>query len=350
VNQATLVAQAFDANGLRLNGPAVPVGTGVGREPGVGYGFFSVSQTGALAYQAIPSVFAISQMTWYNREGQKLGTVGESGVYSSSALSPEGSKIAVGIGEGGARDIWIYDLKRGTDSRLTFGSADNFNPLWSADGNRILFTSDRTGPRDIYEQAAGGLGNAEPVYASKDQSKAVDDLATDGRYAIYDTAGGISTELWGLPLTGERKPFPFVQGSFSAREGRFSPNGRYVAYASTESGRYEIYVQTFPEHLGKWQVSTSGGIEPTWRRDGKELFYSTPDDKMMAVEVSTNSANFQAGIPKPLFQAQLVPGFLWRNRYVASADGQRFLMLTPTGDAASVPLTVVLNWQAGLKP
>ena len=349
VNQGTLVAQAFDANGLRLTGPAVPVGTGVGREPGVGDGFFSVSETGALAYQAAPSAFGISQMTWYNRAGEKLGTAGEPGLYSSSALSPEGRKIAVGIGEGGARDIWIYDVKRGTESRLTFGSADNFNPLWSADGNRIVFTSDRAGSRDIYEQAADGLGSAEPVYASKDQSKAVDDLAPDGRYAIYDTAGGISTELWGLPLTGERKPFPFVQGTVGARAARFSPNGRYVAYASSETGRPEIYVQTFPEHLGKWQVSTSGGIEPTWRRDGKELFYLSPDNRMMAVEVNTDSGNFQAGIPKPLFQAQLIVGFFWRNRYLASADGQRFLMLTPTGDAASAPLTVVLNWPADLK-
>ncbi len=351
VNQGTLVAQGFDANGLRLTGPAAPVGTGVGLTAGYGYGFFSVSETGALAYQAAPGAFGISQMTWYNRAGEKLGTVGESGHYSSSALSPEGSKIAVGVGGAGARDIWIYDLKRGTDSRLTFGSADNFNPLWSADGSRIMFTSDRAGSRDIYEQPANGLGNAEPIYESKDQAKTVDDLAPDGRHAFYDTAGGTdSTELWALPLTGERKPFPFVQGSgFGAREARFSPNGRYVAYASSETGRYEIYVQTFPDHLGKWQVSTSGGIEPTWRRDGKELFYLSPDDKMMAVEVSTDSANFQAGIPKPLFQAQLIPGFFFRNRYVVSADGQRFLMLTPTGETASAPLTVVLNWPALLQ-
>ncbi len=348
-NQGTLVAQPFDASGLKFTGPAVPVGTGVGLTAGFGYGYFSVSQSGVLAFQTTPGGVT-SQMTWYNRNGEKLGTVGQAGLYTSSALSPDGTRIAVGVGELGARDIWVYDLKRGTESRLTFSSIDNHNPLWSADGNRIIFSSTRVGERNIYEQPANGLGNVEPVYESKDQAKAVDDLAPDGRYAIYDTAGGDSTELWGLPLTGERKPFPFVQGSFAAREARFSPNGRYVAYASTESGRYEIYVQTFPEHLGKWQISTAGGTEPAWRRDGKELFYLSADGKMMAVEVNTESANFQAGIPKPLFQAQLVEGLLWRNRYVVSADGQRFLILAPTGETASNPITVVVNWPVDLKP
>ncbi len=349
LNQGTLVAQPFDANGLRLTGPAVPISTGVGSLGTTGRGYFTVSQTGVLAFQTAPSSVT-SQMTWYNRNGEKLGTVGQPGFYSSSALSPDGTRIAVGVGESGARDIWVYDLKRGTESRLTFSSADNHNPLWSADGNQIMFTSNRAGTQDIYEQPSNGLGDARPTYESKDQAKAMDDLSADGRYAIYDTGGNVEDELWGLPLTGERKPFPFVQGSFAAREARFSPNGRYVAYASSETGRYEIYVQTFPGHLGKWQVSTSGGVEPTWRRDGKELFYLGPDDKMMAVEVNTDSSQLQAGIPKPLFQAQLAANIFLRNRYVVSADGQRFLMLSPAGETSSAPLTVVVNWPAGLKP
>jgi eukaryotic-like serine/threonine-protein kinase len=347
LRQGTLMAQAFDANGLRPTGPAVPVGTGVGFSGG--YGYFSVSEGGALAFQTASGGF-ISQMTWYNSKGERIETVGEPGLYSSSALSADGTRIAASVGEHGARDIWVYDMKRGTESRLTASSADNLNPLWSADGNQIVFTSTRAVQYDIYEQAANGLGTAEPILVSKDQSKFVDDLAPDGRYAIYDTAGGVnSTELWVLPLTGERKPFPFIQGSFGAREARFSPNGRYVAYASNETGRLEIYVQTFPEHLGKWQISTTGGSEPVWRRDGKELFYLNPDDKMMAVEVNTDLAKFQAGIPAPLFQAQLITGYLWRNRYNVSADGQQFLMLEPTGETTAAPITMVLNWPALLE-
>jgi Tol biopolymer transport system component/predicted Ser/Thr protein kinase len=349
LNQATLVAQPFDANGLRITGPAVPISTGVGSLGAGGLAYFTVSQAGVLAFQTAPGGVT-SQMTWYNREGVQLGTVGQPGFYSSSALSPDGARIAIGVGVSGARDIWVYDLKRGTESRLTFSSADNQNPLWSADGNQIMFTSNRAGTRDIYQQPANGLGNAEPILVSKDQAKNVDDLAADGRYAIYDTGGSDATELWALPLTGERKPFPFIQGGFAAHEARFSPNGRYVAYASSETGRFEIYVQTFPDHLGKWQISTAGGTEPAWRRDGKELFYLSADSKMMAVEVNTDSGQLQAGIPKPLFQAQLATSIYWRNRYVVSADGQRFLILAPIGETSSNPLTVVVNWLAAVKP
>jgi eukaryotic-like serine/threonine-protein kinase len=348
VRQGTLMAQPFDANGLRLVGSAVPISTGVGLDT-ANFAYFSVSETGALAYQLAASG-AFSQMTWYNRNGEKLGTIGQPDLFTSPALSPDGARLAVGVGKRGTRDIWIYDLKRGSESRLTSASSDNLNPLWSPDGSRIIFTSTRAGQFDIYEQAADGLGNVEPIFLSKDQGKAVDDLAPDGRYLLYDTLGGYYlTDLWALPLSGERKPVPFVQGGFAGRGARFSPNGRYVAYASTESGRHEVYVQTFPEHLGKWQISTAGGIEPAWRRDGKELFYLSPDNKLMAVEVNTGSAKLEAGLPKPLFQTHIITGFLWRNRYVVSADGQRFLMLNPAAENASTPITVVLNWPADLK-
>jgi eukaryotic-like serine/threonine-protein kinase len=347
--QGVLMAQAFDAGALRFTGPAVPLGARVGLDI-YGHASFSVTQGGVLAFQSAVTG-ATSQMTWYAREGLALGTVGKPDLYSNSALSPDGTKLAVGVGNVGARDIWVYDLKRGTESRLTSSSGDNLNPLWSADGNRVIFTSSRAGQLDIYEQAANGLGNAESIYESKDQTKSVDDLASDGRYAIYDTRGGaLSTDLWVLPLLGERKPLRFAESNFAAREARFSPNGRYIAYASNETGRYEIYVQTFPEHLGKWQISTDGGGEPAWRRDGKELFYLNAEDKMIAVEVNTSAGSLQAGVPKPLFQAPLIQGLRWRNRYVVSADGQRFLMLVPAGETAPNPITVVVNWPAILKP
>ena len=347
VTQGTLVAQAFDADRLRSTGQPVPIGTGVGlsRAWNYGLGYFSLSQNGVLAYQTGPSG-PISQMTWYDRKGETLGTIAEPAVRLTPALSHDETKIAVPTGEIGGSDIWVYDLKRGAESRLTVNASDNFNPVWSPDGKNVMYSSWRSGHLDIYQQAANGLGNAEPISGSEDPPKALNDVSPDGRYAIYDTAGSTElTELWVLSLVGERKLFPFVQGNgFGAREAQFSPDGRYVAYASHESGKYEIYVQSFPQHLGKWQISTSGGEEPAWSRDGKELFYLTPEDKLMAVEVHTVAGQFQPEIPKPQFQAQLVQGLLWRNRYVVSANGQQFLMLSPVRNSEGNAITVVLNW------
>jgi eukaryotic-like serine/threonine-protein kinase len=349
LKQNTLMAQPFDATRLQLTGQAVPVATGIGFNSGNSWhGSFTASQTGVLAYQtAVANTDIASQMAWFGRKGERLGAVSGIGERSNPALSADGGKLAIGVGARGNRDIWVYDLKRGTESRLTIGNnGDNLNPVWSPDGSRIFFTSNRAGQLDIYKQPSNGLGDAEQILNSK-QLKYLDDLTRDGRYAIYDTGSSSnSTELWVFPLQGERKPFPFVQAKFAARDARFSANGRYLAYTSNETGRYEIYVETFPEHLGKWQVSTSGGTEPSWRGDGKELFYLGPKDEMMAVEVNTDLQEFHAGVPKQLFQTSLLSGFGWRNRYVVSPDGQRFLMLAPAGETVSPPITVVLNWPA----
>jgi len=348
VRAGTLMARAFDAQRLRFTADAVPIAENV-MIGNYNLSYFSVSPNGVLAYETSTNS-ATNQMVWFDRKGVKLGTIGEAGVYTNPALSPDGTKVAVGLLDPkvNTRDIWVYHLKRGTGSRLTFDPADDLAPAWSPDGSRIMFTSTRKGQRDIYQKPANGLGTTELVFESKQQAKSINDWSPDGRYAIYDTTN--LHNLWTLPLFGERTPFAFVQGSFDAKSAQFSRNGRFVAYRSNETGRYEVYVQTFPEHGGKWQVSTSGGIEPTWRRDGKELFYLGPDNKVMAVDVKTDPAQFEAGVPKPLFQVQLIGGGgVWRNRYVVSPDGQRFLMLVPAAEAKPSPITVVVNWPALLK-
>ncbi|HEU5349992.1 MAG TPA: protein kinase [Terracidiphilus sp.] len=349
LNQSALMARPFDAKALHFTGTPTVVAQNIGIYSGPDYGFFSVSGEGVLAYRTVPNA-TNNQMTWFNRTGQKLGTVGNPASYSAPALSPDGSMLAVAVGQQPNADIWVYDLKRGTASRLTFNPAYDVNAVWSSDGSQIYFSSARN-PEDtwgIFRKAADGLGSTQPV-SSGSSNEAIDDLTSDGRYAIYDTAGGGGQSLWVLPLFGDRKPFTYVRGNFISASAQFSPNGHYVAYSSTETGQAEIYVQTFPKQTGRWEVSTAGGAEPMWRRDGKELYYLTPDDKLMAVDVDTTSAAFHAGIPKELFQTQLVPLSYWRNIYVPSADGQRFLMITPLGQTKQEPITVVLNWQALVK-
>jgi len=340
----TLVAQPFDARRLLITGDAVPIASSARS--------ISVSANGILAYIAGASGETELQLQWFDRSGKSLGTVGQPADYSSPALSPDGTRIAVGIQGAGAagRNLWILDLKRGTASRLTFDSADEFNPIWSGDGSHILFSSALKGNRDLYEKAASGLGESEPVFESTNQQKNVDDWSPDGRYIVYDiTAAPVS--LWILPLFGDRNPLPFVQNIYNARQARFSPNSRYVAYTSDETGLFEIYVQTFPEQGGKWQVSTGGGRDPEWRRDGKELYFLS-GAKLMAVDVNTAGPQLEMGTPKPLFEMQFGGGTAINPNalYRATADGQRFLVVASPGQQGASPITVVTNWTADLKP
>src|SRR5438876_1638995 len=175
--------------------------------------------------------------------------------------------------------------------------------------------------------------------------KSVTDWSSDQKYVVYDGIGLQKESVWVLPLSGDRKPFPYVEGNYDAEQGQLSPNGRFIAYSSNESG-LEVYVQTFPERRGKWLISTPIGLGPQWRHDGKELFYLA-QGKIMAVEVKTDSSQFEAGIPRLLFDAQIHEAG-WRNQYVVSSDGQRFLVTAPVEKAASTAMTVVVNWATGV--
>jgi len=344
----TLTAQQFDWKGLELVSEPVPLNQQVAVRSPAAFAAFSVSQNGVLAYR--PSGGGNTELTWFDRHGNRGSTLGTPAEYSNPSLSPDGSRLAVGRmdPQTGTRDLWTFDLKRGTNSRLTFDPADDLNPVWNLDGSRIFFTSDRKGARDLYEKPTNGIGD-ETVVLESNLGKNVNDVSPDGRYLVYDSATGYSNsrELWILPLFGDRKPFLFVQGESFTFQAKFSPNGHFIAYSSAETGRDEVYVRTFPEARGKWQISTEGGSEPTWRHDGKELFY-TSQKKLMAVEVKTDT-NFQAGIPYPLFDIPLLLANPVRNRYLVTSDGQRFLFNVAAEVNEASTINVVVNWTSALK-
>ena len=347
---ATLMAQTFDAQGLRLTGDAFPIAERVQINPVNGRGAFTVSTSGVLAYRSSGNLH--TQLVWFDRSGKELGRIGETGGYISPRLSHDGKRLvftrAADISSLG--DIWVLDLSRNTETRLTFDSAHDSTPVWSPDGSRIAFVSDRNNVYGIYEKNANGAGQDEML--SQIGSPAVlEDWSLDGRYLTFMSADKGGRDVWILQLTGERKPTPFLNSRFAEHHSQLSPDSRWMAYASDESGINQIYVQKFPEGNGKWQVSTRGGVQPRWRRDGKELFYLAPDGKLTAVAVKAG-ATFEVGTPEALFQTRIFglgPTAQYSQQYDLTADGQRFLINEDLGDVTAAPIAVILNWTAALK-
>jgi eukaryotic-like serine/threonine-protein kinase len=262
-----------------------------------------------------------------------------------SVISPNGATVAVDRldPQTGFYDIWLHDLARGTASRFTFGPQNSRFPVWSPDGSHIAFASARDGGYNIYQTSGAALDEA----LDKDtRFKLPNDWSPDGRFIVEGTFGDPKTgyDIWVLPLFGDRRPVPYLHTNFNEHRAKLSPNGQWLAYASDETKRYEIYVQTFPTPGGKRQVSTNGGDLPIWSRDGKELFFISADQKMMAVEVKGGS-KFEAGVPKPLFDTRLGGAFPW---FDVSKDG-RFLLPTRIEQTGTLSMTVVVNWTAGLK-
>ena len=347
-----LIAQRFDTRRRELTGEPVTVAEQLAsyRE----FGFFSASTNGILAYRTGGNAL---QPTWFDRQGRVLGTLADPGIYSILAVSPDGRRAAIDRRDPqtGKFAIWLYDFSRGTSARFTFGAASSSSPVWTPDGNRIIFASDANGELGLYQKLANGTKDEELLLKSSG-NKFPSSVSPDGRFLMYLWADPKITSkfrLWVLPLEGNRPPFPFLQTEFHEADGHFSPDGHLVAYRSDESGHYEIYVRTFsPDSLaspsiagGKWQISNGGGTRPWWSPDGRALYYVTPDGKVMVVAVTT-SPTFQAGTPKFLFPVPPQPG---RRTGTYTADGKRFLFLAPADARAQAPFTLVLNWQAGLK-
>jgi len=348
-HEATLMGQVFDLNKLQLSGDAFPVAEQVGFDLSTFQTYFSVSQTGILVFSAATG--GKTQLTWIDRTGKELGLVGPPANYIRPSLSPDGKRVAVdGSDSQGNRDVWLLDLASGNSTRFTFDPAQDLFPVWSPDGSRIVYGSDRGGPRNLYQRSAKGAGKEELLLKSDFNAYPVD-WSHDGRYIAYvinDPKTKI--DVWVLPVSGDQKAFPFANTEASERGARFSPDGKWLAYVSDESGVPEIYVETFPSSGGKWQVSTSGGYHIAWRQDGKELFYVAADRKMMAVDIKGEGASFEAGPPKPLFELR-VPNYTGSQaQFAVTPDGQKFLIANTHGENKSEPITVALNWTANLKP
>ena len=339
VRDKTLVAQRFDLKSLKTLGEPAPVAEKIGTDA-VGLARFSVSRNGVLAYRTGDSG---NRLLWLDHGGKELETAGATGESGNPALSRKGDRLAFNLvdARSGKNDIWVRDLSRGVNSRFTFSTGNNICPVWSPDGSKIVFASDRDGTWSLLEKPASGQG--EEKLLLKDEARVIaSDWSRDGKYIAYSRRGKEGWDVLVLPTSGDSEPISVAAAPFNELWPSFSPDGRFVVYQSNESGRAEVYVQTFPNPSGKWQVSTAGGFDASWRADGKEILYRAPDQKLMAVDVQAGE-NFQAGIPRALFSGR-VPAGAARNRYVATADGQRFLFVAPLGRDSMTPTTVVLHW------
>ncbi len=344
VRDSTLLAQEFDVNNLRLTGEPVPVIERLYFFE-TGWAEFSVSENGVLAHM---NNIWTARLVWFDRGGREMGEIGAAGEHYDPRLSPDGQKVAMATTDRqtGSGDLWIHDLARDTRTRFTVGASDDSSPVWSPDGRQLAFFSccesgkSTLRIKDLSDTTSTGQSPFQSGF------NAPFDWSSDGRFIIYaQNEPTTQRDLWVLPLSGEQKPFPLLQTQFDEKSARFSPDGRWVAFMSNESGRDEIYVTRFDQPGEKWRISTAGGRSPRWRRDGKELFYLTADKKMMSVIIKSGAETFEAGAPTALFKIESI----LEGDYEVTADGQRFLINNGVAGAQSQPFTIVLNWAADLK-
>jgi eukaryotic-like serine/threonine-protein kinase len=346
VRELTLVAQPFDAGRLETTGDAVPIVEDVSVNPNNGRAAFAASESGVLAYRTGTGALDRS-LRWFDRTGKELSVLGQPGRYDDVELSPDGRQVSVSAIDSKAsrRDIWTFDVARNLRTRFTF-DADNVAMIWSPDRSRVAFSSNRKGHLDLYMKAASGTGSEEPLLEDQ-RDKLPVSWSPDGQRILYVAFGGPSSnDLFVLSLSGDRKPVPFLNTPFSEHSAQFSPDGRWIAYASNESGANEVYVAPFSGQGGKRQISTNGGNDPRWSRNGSELIYVAPDNTLMAAQVDGKGTAFDVGTVTPLFHSLMGFG---RYDYAVASDGQQFLIDTIPAETTSTAVTVVLNWTAGLK-
>ncbi len=341
------MAVPFDSQRLAVAGTGFPVVEGILQSTTTGAAQYSISATGSLVYIHGDAQAVQNRLVWVNRNGAEQPLAAPARPYVFPRLSPDGRRLAVTL-QGQEVQLWLYDLSRETLSRFAFEGKFTSNPVWTPDGKRIVFNSNKEGPVNLFWQLADGTGGLERLTTSEYLHFPMS-WSPDGKVlAFVEITPTTGYDIWTLGL-GDRKARPFLQTQFNESVPQFSPNGNWLAYISNETGRWEVYVQPYPSSGGKWQISTEGGTEPVWNRNGRELFYRN-GDKMMAVDIAAQPS-FTAGKPRMLFEGHYVPPPGTTPNYDVSPDGQRFLMIKPSeaGDAAPAQINVVLNWFEELK-
>jgi Tol biopolymer transport system component len=339
VRDAALYSQPFDARKAELSGEPRVVAENVRCFLSPGHAAFSVSQTGVIAYEVASMP---SRLVWLDREGKETGALGQPAVVRGLRIAPQGGKVAVALEDRrvGSSDIWIFDPALGVSTRLHFDSVDEKAPVFTLDGSRIVYRSDRIAAPDIYEMAIDTPGSERPLLELPGVQQP-EDFSHDGRFLVFTSdVRATSSDIWLLPLTGDRKPVPWLRTRFRQTAPRFSPDGRWIAYESNESGDAEIYMALTEGGGEKRRLSPAGGRQPRWRRDGRELFYIAPDGSVMAVAVAPGPQS-KAGAPARLFHFEMEI-----ERYDVTPDGSRFLVSTPVDRVRESPLRVIVNWPA----
>ena len=334
VREHVLMAQRVDTDRLTLVGQPWAVANGVSANPVI-----SASASGVLAFGG---GITAERLAWFDQMGQRVGVITLPTVLHNLALSPNQRQLIGSSAEADQGGLWMVDLDRGVPTRLI---PDSGGGLWSEDGTRIAFTALRQpGSSGIYIRTLAGQTQDELLLATN-ELKILNDWSRDGRYIVYVRADlKTRNDLWVLPLEGDRRPYAFAATSANEIQAQIAPDGKWIAYASDESGAWEVYVQSFPTPGAKRRISTNGGVEPQWRRDGKGLYYLGRDYMMMAVDVATG-VNLEIGQPRQLFRAPVLGSLAnYRNYYAVAADGHRFVIDSVATGSLQEPVTVMLNW------
>ncbi|MEO8725990.1 MAG: protein kinase [Acidobacteriaceae bacterium] len=352
----SLMAQPFDPASAKIKGPPAMLNDHAQLDASLWRETVTASDTGTLLYQTGGAASKM-QLTWFDRSGKMLSTLDENdGALYQVQLSPDEKRLALVV-EGVKGMLETYDLASKRKTRLTFGNLDERNPVWSPDGSQIAYSLMKAGAgTSILSKAGSGAGQPEQLLApipGEGEPVALNDWSRDGRYMIFHrgTIGGVGRSgqnLWILPLFGDRKIYVYPTGPGDQDQAQFSPDGRWIAYMSTESGHLEVYVAPFPATGAKWQISNGNAEVPRWRADGKELFFQQDGVQgIMAVEVNGTGPSFETGEPHMLFRANAALGYQGM-QYAVTKDGQRFVVIT-TGTQSSTPLFVLENWTAKLR-